>query len=70
MTVRGFVVLCERLIHLLATDSVVSAIPLPAYLLPGQFFVIVPFDPDPNHTRFVHNLLDDFAIFANDFAWC
>lgn len=65
--------LFERLIHLLAADSVVSAfLPafLPASLLPGQFFVIVPFDPDPNHARFVHNLLDDFAIFANDFACC
>lgn len=69
-TVTGLVVSCDRLIHLLATDCVVSAFSLPAYILLGQFFVIVPFDPDPNHTRFVHNLLDDFAIFANDFACC
>lgn len=45
-----FVVSGGRVIHLLAADSVVSASPLPAYLLPGQLFIIVPFDPDPNHT--------------------
>lgn len=58
----------ERFIHLFAADSVVSASPLPAYLLPGKLFVVVSFNPDTNHTWFVDHFLDDFAIFADDFA--
>lgn len=37
-------------IHLFAAGSVVPACPLPAYLHPGKFFVVVSLDPDPNHT--------------------
>lgn len=58
----------ERSIHLFAAGSVVPACPLPAYLLPGKFFVVVSFDPDADHTRLVHDLLDDFAALADDFA--
>lgn len=58
----------ERFIHLFAADSVVPASPLPAYLLPGELFVVVSFNPDSNHTWFVDHFLDDFTIFADDFA--
>lgn len=40
----------EQSIHLFAAGSVVPACPLPAYLHPGKFFVVVSLDPDPNHT--------------------
>ncbi len=70
VTARGLFVSGGRHIHLLAADSVVSASPLPAYFLPGQLFIIVPFDPDSNHARFVHYFLNNFAVFANDFACC
>lgn len=58
----------ELSIHLFAAGSVVPACPLPAYLHPGKFFVIVSLDPDPNHTWLVNDLLDDFAALADDFA--
>lgn len=58
----------DRSIHLFAAGSVVSASPLPAYLLAGKLFVVVSLDPDTDHARLVHNLLDDFAVFADDFA--
>lgn len=56
-------------IHLFAAGSVVPACPLPAYLHPGKFFVVVSLDPDPNHTWLVYDLLDDFAALADDFAF-
>lgn len=59
----------EQSIHLFAAGSVVPACPLPAYLHPGKFFVVVSLDPDPNHTWLVDDLLDDFAALADDFAW-
>lgn len=59
----------QRSIHLLFRGSVFSASPLPAYLLPGKLFVVVPLDPDPNHTRLVYDLLDDFSVLADHFAW-
>lgn len=55
-------------IHLFAAGSVVPACPLPAYLLPGKFFVVVSLNPDTDYARLVHDLLDDFAAFADDFA--
>lgn len=58
----------DRFIHLFAAGSVVPASPLPAYLLAGKLFVVVSLDPDTDHARLVHNLLDDFAVFADDFA--
>lgn len=58
----------ERSIHLFAAGSVVPASPLPAYLLPGKFFVVVSLNPDADHARLVHDLLDDFAVLADDFA--
>lgn len=58
----------ERSIHLFAAGSVVSASPLPAYLLARKLFVVVPLDSDAHHSGLVHNLLDDFTVFANDFA--
>lgn len=58
----------ELSIHLFAAGSVVPACPLPAYLHPGKFFVVVSLDPDPNHTWLVYDLLDDFAALADDFA--
>lgn len=58
----------DRSIHLFAAGSVVPASPLPAYLLAGKLFVIVSLDPDTDHARLVHNLLDDFAVFADDFS--
>lgn len=59
----------ERSIHLFAAGSVVPACPLPAYLLPGKLFVVVSLNPDADHARLVHNLLDDFAALADDFAY-
>lgn len=64
----GTVRLAERSIHLFAAGSVVPASPLPAYLLPGKFFVVVSLNPDTDHARLVHDLLDDFAVLADDFA--
>lgn len=58
----------ERSIHLFAAGSVVPTSPLPAYLLPGKLFVIVSLNPDTDHTRLVHNLLDDFAVLADDLS--
>lgn len=58
----------EQSIHLFAAGSVVPACPLPAYLLPGKFFVVVSLNPDTDYARLVHNLLDDFAALADDFA--
>lgn len=40
----------QQSIHLFAAGGVVPACPLPAYLHPGKFFVVVSLDPDPNHT--------------------
>lgn len=59
----------DRSIHLFAAGSVVPACPLPAYLLSGKLFVVVSFDSDTHHARFVHDLLDDFSALADDFAW-
>lgn len=63
----------EQSIHLFAAGSVVpdSRLPaclLPACLLPGKFFVVVSLDPDADHARLVHDLLDDFTVLADDFA--
>lgn len=58
----------DRSIHLFAAGSVVPACPLPAYLLSGKLFVVVSFDSDTHHARFVHDLLDDFSALADDFA--
>lgn len=40
----------QQSIHLFAAGGVVPACPLPAYLHPGKFFVVVSLDPHPNHT--------------------
>lgn len=40
----------QQSIHLFAAGGVVPACPLPAYLHPGKFFVVVSLDPDPYHT--------------------
>lgn len=58
----------EHCIHLFAAGSLVPACPLPAYLLSGKLFVVVSLNPDTNHARLVHNLLDNFATLTDDFA--
>lgn len=39
-----------------------------SHLLPGPVVVIVSFDPYSHHPRFIHDLLDDLAIFTNHLA--
>ena len=58
----------DRSIHLVVAGLVVSAGPLPAYLLTGKLLVVVALDADADHTRLVHDLLDHFAALADDFA--
>lgn len=39
------------------------------YLFPGVLLVIITFNSNPHHTRFIHNLLDHFPVLSNHFAW-
>lgn len=58
----------DRSIHLIVAGLVVSAGPLPAYLLTGKLLVVVTLDADADHARLVHDLLDHLAVLADDFA--
>lgn len=58
----------RRSSNLFAAGSVVPDRRRPASLLPGKLLVVVSLNPHPDHTRLVHNLLDDFATFADDFT--
>lgn len=39
-----------------------------SHLLPGKVVVIVSFDPYSHHPRFIHDLLNDLAVFTNHLA--
>lgn len=40
-----------------------------AYIFSGQFVLIISFNSYSYNSRLVHNLLNNFAVFANNFSF-